>query len=308
MKAMAANRDYYDILGVQKAATEDEIRSAFRQLARRYHPDVCKEDDAEARFAEVQEAYEVLSDKEKRESYDRFGRAGGASGPGAAGGWNYRSGGGSQVDPADFQDIFEEMFSGRSGGSPFTSSGTPQARRGSDIAARVSITFMTAALGGEEIIKLEDGTSVSIKIPPGIEDGSRLRVRGKGNAGTGGGTAGDVIVTVRIGGHPVFSRIGLDLMVDVPVSAVEAIRGTVVTVPLLQGEVELRIPEGASSGQKLRITGRGIQDPSGRKGDFFAVVQIRVPKGTTLSSTAQGALDTLSAELPNPREGLDAFS
>lgn len=304
---MAADRDYYEILGIEKTASEDEIRSAFRKLARRYHPDVCKEDGAEARFAEVQEANEVLSDKEKRESYDRFGRAGGVGGSGAAGGWHNRGGGSGQGDPSDFQDIFEEMFNGRGGGSPF-SGGSPQSRRGSDISSRVSITFMTAALGGEETIKLDDGTNVSIKIPSGIEDGSKLRVRGKGNRGQNGGSSGDVIVTVRVGGHPLFSRSGLDLSVDIPVTAVEAIRGTAVSVPLLHGEVELRIPEGSSSGRKLRITGSGIEDPSGRKGDFYAVVQIRAPKGSSLSDAGQDALDCLSAELPNPREGLDAFS
>ncbi len=304
---MAADRDYYEILGIEKTASEDEIRSAFRKLARRYHPDVCKEDGAEARFAEVQEAYEVLSDKEKRESYDRFGRAGMGAGPGGPGGWNYRPGGSGHVDPSDFQDIFEEMFSGRGGGSPF-SGGTPRATRGSDISSRVSITFMTAALGGEETIKLDDGTSVSMKIPAGIEDGSRLRVRGKGGAGHNGGSAGDVIVTVRVGGHPIFSRSGLDLSVDIPLNVVEAIRGTTISVPLLQGEVELRIPEGSSSGQKLRIPGKGIEEPSGRKGDFYAVIQIRTPKASTLSDAGQEALDSLAGDLPDPREGLDAFS
>ena len=304
---MAADRDYYEILGIEKTASEDEIRSAFRTLARRYHPDVCKEEGAEALFAEVQEAYEVLSDKEKRESYDRFGRAGGGAGPGGAGGWNYRPSGSGQVDPTDFQDIFEEMFSGRGGGSPF-SGGAPRATRGRDISSRVSVTFMTAALGGEETIKLDDGTSVSIKIPAGIEDGSRLRVRGKGVAGQNGGSAGDVIVTVRVGGHPLFSRSGLDLSVDIPLTVVEAIRGTSISVPLLQGEVELRIPEGSSSGQKLRITGKGIEDPSGRKGDFYAVIQIRAPKGSSLSDASQKALDSLEEDLPDPRDGLDAFS
>lgn len=300
---MAAARDYYEILGIEKNASEDEIRSSFRKLARTYHPDVCKEDGAEARFAEVQEAYEVLSDKEKRESYDRFGRAGGGGGAG----WNPRPGGGPQVDPSDFQDIFEEMFSGRGGGSPF-SGGAPRASRGGDISSRVSITFMTAAMGGEETIRLDDGTSVSIKIPAGIEDGSRLRVRGKGHAGQNGGSAGDVIVTVRVGGHPVFSRTGLDLYVDIPVSVVEAIRGASISVPLLQGQVELRIPEGSSSGQKLRIPGKGIEDPSGRKGDFYAVVQIRAPKAGSLSEAGQEALDSLAMELPDPRDGMDAFS
>ncbi|MEE2907994.1 MAG: DnaJ C-terminal domain-containing protein, partial [Planctomycetota bacterium] len=292
---MASDKDYYDILGVARTATDDEIRTAFRTLARRYHPDVSKEPDAERCFAEAQEAYEVLSDSDKRQAYDRFGRAGAgaASGTPGGGGWQYRTGGGQQVDPADFQDIFEEMFRGAGRSTPYSSEGrgAPRPRRGADISKSMTVTFMTAAIGGEETIKLDDGTLVSIRIPAGIEDGGRLRVRDKGEPGPGGGPRGDVIVTVRVGGHPSFTRNGLDLIVEVPITAVEAIRGTSVSVPLLDGTVDLRIPAGSSSGRKLRIAGKGITDASGRQGDFFALIQIRVPEGDTLSSAGQDALD-----------------
>ncbi|MBG80519.1 MAG: molecular chaperone DnaJ [Phycisphaerae bacterium] len=305
---MAAQRDYYDVLDVSRTATDDEIRSAFRTLARKFHPDVCKEDDAEKRFAEVQEAYEVLSDKDKRQAYDRFGHAGAGAAAGApgGGGWNYSSTGGQQVDPSAFQDIFEEMFSG-GGGSPFSGRGAsagPSPRRGADIAKSITVTFMTAAQGGEEQIRLDDGTTVSLRIPAGIEDGSRLRIRDKGQPGPGGGPRGDIIVTVRVGGHPHFRREGLDLVLDLPITAVEAIRGTSVSVPLLSGSVELRVPAGSSSGRKLRVPGQGIKDASGNQGDFYAEIQIRVPESDSLSEAAQAALDTLACELPPPREGL----
>ena len=309
---MAAEKDYYDILGVARSATDDEIRTAFRKLARRYHPDVSEESDAEERFAEAQEAYAVLSDSEKRTAYDRFGRSGvgqSSGGPGQ-GGWQYRSGGGAQVDPADFQDIFEEMFGGGGGGSPFSGGGsrTQRPRKGSDVSRSITVTFLTAALGGDEHIKLDDGTEVSLRIPAGIDDGGRLRVRDKGEPGAAGGPRGDLIVTVRVGKHPIFTRSGLDIMLDVPLTAVEAMRGTSISVPLLDGSVDLRIPSGSSSGRKLRIAGKGIQNASGKQGDFFAIIQIKVPQSDSLSTEGQEALDLLERELPDPREGLDGFS
>ena len=303
---MAAGTDYYDTLGISRSATDDEIRAAFRSLARKYHPDVSKEPDSEKRFAEVQEAYEVLSDTEKRQAYDRFGHAGSAAAGGApgGGGWDYRGRGGQEGDPAAFQEIFEEMFRGQGGRSDPFSAGDRRPRRGADVSQSVTVTFLTAALGGEESVTLGDGTSVSLRIPAGIEDGGRLRIREKGAPGPDGGPPGDVIVTVRVGGHPFFRRAGLDLLIDVPISLVEAVRGTAVSIPLLQGAVDLRIPAGSSSGRKLRIGGKGITDPSGRQGDFYAIVQIRAPEAETLSEAGQSALDTLSAELPDPREGL----
>ena len=206
---MAASRDYYDVLGVTRTSTAEEIRSAWRGLVRQFHPDVSDEPDAEARFNEVQEAYDVLSDETKRAEYDRYGHAGPARG-----GW----GGGPSVDSGQFQDIFDGIFSG---GDGFRTGGAPRRapQRGSDLRMELSITFRTAALGGVEQVKLKDGTSIEVKVPRGIEDGDTLRLKGRGGAGAPGADAGDLMLTIRVGRHPALRRVGRDLDVDTrPVS------------------------------------------------------------------------------------------
>ena len=295
---MAAGRDYYDVLGVSRTATTDEIRDAWRGLVRQYHPDVSDAPDAEARFNEIQEAYDVLSDDTKRSEYDRFGRAGGGSRgwPGGA------SGGGASVDASQFQDIFEEMFSGGGGGfgqGGFRPGAEPRAQRGSDLRMTLSITFRTAALGGTEQVKLKDGTSIEVKIPAGIEDGGTLRLKGRGGQGMQGGTAGDLLLTVRVGQHPALRRVGLDLFMDVPVNIAEAGLGTRVRVTLLDGTIELKIPPGTDSGRKLRVPEQGITDAAGATGDFYAVVQIVAPEVS--SDEAQSLLRDLAEQLPDPR-------
>jgi len=320
---MAETRDYYDVLGVSRGASEDEIRSAYRKLARQYHPDVNKSPDAAKRFAEITEAYDVLSDQEKRQQYDRFGRvngAGAAGGPGArtgpAGGtWTYTTGGGDQPGFGDFDDLFAEFFSGR-GRSPFGAEGAgrsyraaggpgaaPPRSRGQDVQANLPVTFMTAVKGGTERVRLSAGGSpqeVEVKIPPAIQDGAKLRLKGRGRPGVHGGPPGDLILTVSVGKHPYFRREGLDLFVDVPISITEAGLGANVTVPLLDGSAELHVPPGASSGQKLRLKERGIADPSGTCGDLYAVIQIKGP--TELSDHAKELLTELAGELKNPRK------
>lgn len=295
---MAAGRDYYDVLGVSRTATTDEIRNAWRGLVRQYHPDVSDAPDAEARFNEIQEAYDVLSDDTKRSEYDRFGRAGGGSRgwPGGA------SGGGASVDASQFQDIFEEMFSGGGGGfgqGGFRPGGEPRAQRGSDLRMTLSITFRTAALGGTEQVKLKDGTSIEVKIPAGIEDGGTLRLKGRGGQGMQGGTAGDLLLTVRVGQHPALRRVGLDLFMDVPVNIAEAGLGTRVRVTLLDGTIELKIPPGTDSGRKLRVPEQGITDAAGATGDFYAVVQIVAPEVS--SDEVRSLLTDLAEQLPDPR-------
>ena len=300
---MASDRDPYEVLGVSKSASEDEIRSAYRKLARTYHPDVCTEQDAEKKFAAVQEAYEILSDKEKRAAYDRFGRVG-AAGPGGqpgpggfGGGW----GGGQQVDPGDFQDIFEQMFRGQGGGFGGQPRGAarPAPHRGVDVNRTVSVTFQTAALGGTEHVSLDDGSSVDLHIPAGVEDGSKLRLRGRGGAGASGGARGDVMVTVKVGGHPFFTRQGLDLHVSVPITISEAALGTSVRVSLPKGSVDLRIPPGRSSGAKLRVRGQGIANEKDEVGDLYATVQIVAPKD--LTDPQRSTLKLLGENLPDPR-------
>jgi DnaJ-class molecular chaperone len=308
---MARDRDYYEVLGVDRNATADEIRRAYRRLARKYHPDVNKSSDAATRFAEMQAAYEVLSDAEKRRAYDRFGRAGvgvghGPGGFGGGGSWRVDLGRGGPFDGPDFASVFEELFGGGAGG-PFGAGGRAAAeraaaRRGRDVHHMLTVSFMTAALGGAEQVRLAGARpqTISVKIPPGIESGEKLRVKGKGRPGSGGGPAGDVILTVQVGGHPYFRREGLDLFVEVPITIAEATFGAKVTVPLLKGSVQITIPPGASSGQKLRVKGKGLTDARGRSGDFHAVLQIAAEKD--LSERGQRLMRELGAELKNPRE------
>ncbi|MDG2291681.1 MAG: DnaJ C-terminal domain-containing protein [Phycisphaerales bacterium] len=289
---MAANRDYYDVLGVTRTATAEEIRSAWRGLVRQFHPDVSDEPDAEARFNEVQEAYDVLSDEKKRAEYDQYGHAGAAHG-----GW----GGGPSVDSGQFQDIFDGIFSGGGGGGFRPGGSTSRGpRRGTDLRMELSITFRTAALGGGEQVKLKDGTSIEVKVPRGIEDEDTLRLKGRGGPGAPGADAGDLLLTIRVGRHPALRRVGRDLFMDVPISIAEAALGTTVHIALLEGSIDLKIPAGTSSGQKLRVTGRGIEDASGKQGDFYSVVQIMAP--SELSDRMQSLLNDLADELPDPRD------
>ena len=306
---MASGKDYYAILGIQRTASADEIRKAYRDLARKYHPDVSTESDAEDRFNEVQQAYEVLSDEEKRRTYDQFGEAG--VGGGAADWSGYGGSGGVDVDPERFHDIFEQMFGGAGGpGTPGTAGGSPfsgartstRPRRGSDVAMSMTVTFMTAALGGTEPVRLNDGTSVDVRVPAGIDEGGKLRLRGRGQAGLHGGESGDLMITVHVGGHPVLRRDGLDLMVDVPISLAEAALGATVRVPLLKGSIELKIPPGTSSGRRLRVPGKGVQDERKRAGDFYAQVQVVAPDSMT--DSARALLEQLADELPDPRDGM----
>lgn len=314
-----AQRDYYEILGVSKSASADEIRKAYRQKARQYHPDVCKEPDAAQRFAEVQDAYEVLSDAEKRKLYDKFGHAGvsgAASGAGAGAGaggarWSTSTSSGQPFEAGDFSSIFEEMFGTR--GGPFGSARTgarpgaapygPRPHRGRDVEHTLNVSFMTAARGGDELLRINAVGSkqeIAVKIPPGIDDGAKLRIRGKGQPGTAGGAPGDVILTIRIGKHPYFRREGLDLLLDVPISVAEAALGTTVTVPLLDGSsADLKIPAGSSSGQRLRIKGKGLTDAKEKTGDYLAVVQIVAP--AKLTADARELVERLKTTLPNPR-------
>jgi DnaJ-class molecular chaperone len=311
---MGRDKDYYQLLGVGRDASAEEIRKAYRRLARQYHPDVNKSSDAATRFAEVQEAYDVLSDAEKRKAYDRFGRAavGVGQGPGGFGGWGVDFGPGGR-GAADFTSFFEDIF-GRAAGSPFEAAATGTrerrgaarrgaAHRGEDVRMALTVSFMTAALGGTEQVRVDTDSraqTIDVRIPAGIASGAQLRLRGKGGAGIAGGPAGDLILDVTVGAHPYFRREGLDLLVDVPVTLAEAGLGTRVEVPLLRGTVEIRVPPGAGSGRRLRVPGRGISDASGRSGDFHAVVQVVAPG--ELSEAGRRALTELAGELQNPRE------
>lgn len=316
---MTQSKDYYQLLGVARTATAEEIRKAYRSLARKYHPDVNKSEEASTKFAEVQQAYEVLSDAQKRKSYDRFGHAGIGVGIGSsssrAGQWNPYAGSGGGFDASEYSSIFEQMFAGQGGGSPFSAAAGPGAgpspgratpRRGGNTKRNLSITFITAAKGGTEQIGImsTDGSpqTITVKIPPGIENGANLRIKGKGSPGQAGATPGDLILTIRVGAHPYFRRDGLDLLIDVPISIAEATLGTKIVAPLLNGSVEIKIPPGSSSGQRLRVPGQGLESLSAQRGDFYAVIQIVAPQ--SLSEQGQKYVEILAKELKNPRDAL----
>ncbi len=323
---MSKPRDYYEVLGIARGASADEIRGAYRKLARQLHPDMNKAPDAAKKFNEVQEAYDVLSDDDKRKSYDRFGHAGVSAGAASPGGSPWQTGPhgphggrgvwtstqGGDFDAGDFASIFEQMFSGQAAGGMGGRGPRAQAKRsaqspspGRDIEHAITVTFMTAALGGSEQLRFGAGSQASeinVKIPAGIEAGAKLRIKGKGQASTRGGPPGDLILTVEVGKHPWLNRDGLDLLVDVPLTISEAVKGTSVTVPLLkEGTVEVKVPPGIASGRKLRVRGKGITDSKGVTGDLYVVVQVVAPAFGTLSPQGQAAIDRLDAELNNPR-------
>lgn len=331
---MPKAKDYYEVLGIKRDATTDQIRTAYRKLARQLHPDVNKSPDASKKFSEVQEAYDVLSEAEKRQSYDRFGHAGIGSAAGGTGpsGWSgFRTGapGGqatwSNVGPGegfaaeDLSDIFEGMFGrGRTGGgSPFGSGfgARPQARSaaqpGRDTDFPLTVSFMTAAFGGTEQIRFTvDGkpSTITVKIPAGIETGGKLRIKGRGQPGQSGGPPGDLILTVEVGKHPHFRRDGLDLLIDVPITIAEAVLGVTVKAPLLNRDgdtsnwVEIKVPPGTSSGTKLRVRGHGLTDSAGKTGDYHAIIQIKATAPKDLSEAGVTMVQSLAAELQNPRK------
>ncbi|HEY7090355.1 MAG TPA: J domain-containing protein [Tepidisphaeraceae bacterium] len=304
-----AKRDYYETLGVSRSASADEIRKAHRKLVRQYHPDVNRNNpQAAEKFKEVQEAYDVLSDDEKRKQYDQFGHAGGdaqaeafrrayqnaAGGRGGAGGprtYTWQSGpGGPTVEDFDFGDggigsIFEQFFNqgraapgaGRRGAGARGRAAEPM--RGSDVEYPMALTFEQAARGTTLNLKLNyagDSQDIEVKVPAGVKDGSRLRIREKGEGGPGG--RGDLLIITTVQPHAYFRREGLDVLLDLPISMYEALQGAKVTVPTLDGPVTLTIPAGASSHAKLRIPGRGIFRGT-EKGDQLVIVKIVMPKG-----------------------------
>jgi curved DNA-binding protein len=320
-----AKRDYYDVLGVSKAATADDIRKAYRKLARQFHPDVNKAADAAKRFNEVQEAYDVLADEQKRRAYDQFGHAGpGFSSAGAATGgrphysWSNVGGGvhAPDMDMDDLSSMFEAFFGGQQpgvggmggmggarGGKARRARPQPQPQRES-LEHELEITFMTAARGGTEQLRLQqpDGKSrtIEVRIPKGTPDSTRLRVRA-------GADGPDIILRIKVGPHPIFRRTeqgagpqGLDLYLDLPLTIAEATLGTSVSVPTLDGSVELKIPPGSASGRKLRVKGQGLEDDKGTRGDLYAVIKI-VPPTANLTDKEAELLRAIAAKSPSPR-------
>jgi DnaJ-class molecular chaperone len=289
-------RDPYEVLGVARSASASEIKKAYRQLAKKYHPDHNKTDPkAKERFAEVNSAYEIVGDEEKKAKFDRGeigpdgkprfagfegfgagpgGRAG--AGPGSHFEFNFGGGGGrAGFDPSDlFADLFGAGAKRGRGGA-----GAPPPRRGEDVAATATIPLETAALGGSARVVLPSGRTMDVKIPAGMEDGKQIRLRGQGQPGPIGGEAGDAMISVKIAAHPLFRVEGRDLRLDLPVTLYEAALGGKIAAPTLSGKVELTIPAGSNGGRTLRLRGKGLPASDGKPaGDLYVSLKLMAPE------------------------------
>lgn len=313
------DKDFYKVLGVPKDISQAELKKTYRKLARKYHPDSNPGDAAaEAKFKEISEAHAVLSDPEQRREYDQM-RAMGAGAPRFTAGGGGQSGGFEDVfggmfgqgnqrttrSAGGFDDIFGNLFGGGNFGQPsggFRGQGGPS--KGRDVTATTSLDFVSAIKG--ETVKLQAAGSkpISVKIPAGVSDGQKIRLKGKGEPSIDGGPAGDLTLTVTVRKHPVFERDGLNLRVDVPVTFVEATLGATIEVPTLGGDpVKLRVTPGTPSGRVLRVKGRGVTT-SKATGDLLAMVQVAVP--SHLTADAKDHLEAFAKAMPveNPRAEL----
>lgn len=316
------DKDFYKTLGVSKDVSDADLKKTYRKLARKYHPDSNQGDaKAEAKFKEISEAYSVLSDAEQRKEYDEIRAMGSgarftASGSGAGGFEDVFSRFGQQGrgQTADFEDIFAMFNQGQGGsfgggrfGQPsggFRGFGGPQ--RGADVTARTTLDFSTAVQGETITLQGEDGKPFKVKIPAGVADGQKIRLRGRGRPSPDGGENGDIVVQITVRPHPVFTRDGLNLRLVVPVTFTEATLGATIEVPTLGGDVvKLRVAPGTPSGRVLRVKGRGVATAKGT-GDLLAELQVAVP--THLDDAAREALERFQELEPqeNPRAELMA--
>ena len=306
-------KNLYDVLGVAKTATEAEIKSQYRKLARKYHPDLNKDDkNAAEKFKEVSAAYDILGDKEKRRKYDNneidaegkptgFGAGGFNSGGGtyrtySTGGFNGAQGFGG-AGGFDFSSLFgEDIFSqfSNAGGAGFGSTAgfnTRRAQKGQDVSYTLDVDFLDAAKGAEKYISI-NGKRLSVKIPAGTATGQTLRLKGQGMPGINGGSAGDAMITLNVNAHPYFKADGKDILIDLPVSMKEAVLGAKVIVPTINGKVSVKIPPYSSSGEKLRLKGKGISAKDGQ-GDEIVNLIIMAPK------VKDAGLEAVLANLPD---------
>ena len=287
-------RDYYETLGVSKTASQEEIKSAFRKLARKYHPDTAEDKKtAEEKFKEINEAYEVLSDPEKRQKYDNLGPnwqqnfppppQGGQGFPGGAGGF---SNGGTEFHfgGTGFSDFFEQIFGGRRGHSAFRGFDFEEEgpMRGQDVEADILVTLEEAFHGSTRQISFRRGDTgaiqtYTVKIPRGVREGQRIRLAGQGGEGAGGGKAGDLYLRVKFQKHPDFEVDGTDLVYELELPAYQAVLGCDVELPTLEGRARLHVPPGTQNGRKFRLAKRGLPGPGGHRGDFYAVVSVTLP-------------------------------
>lgn len=291
-------KDYYQILGVSRDVSKEDLKKAYRKLARKYHPDVSKEPNAEAKFKEVGEAYEALKDPEKRAQYDQFGS-------------NYKNGqsftpppgwgGGGMGGNGNFSSFFESMFGGGMGGGRdhFYAAGE-------DVNAKITVSLEDAFNGAQKTIRRPSGSAESgtlnVKIPAGITSGKKIRLSGQGKAGMGGSKSGDLYLEIAIAPHAYYRLEDKNIFLDLPIAPWEAALGAKVTVPTLAGKINLTIPAGAKSGQKMRLKGRGL--PAKEAGDQFVVLQIMTPPAD--SDKAKQLYQQMAEELAfNPREALE---
>lgn len=293
---MSSGRDLYEILGVKRSASQEEIKRAYRKLAKQHHPDRNPNDpSAEDRFKEVQKAYQILSNKEKRADYDRFGEAGvGQWSTGHHGQKVYQWGGDSTINMEDLEDlmsafgggqgprpsVFEQFFGGRSGRRE--TAARPQ--HGADEEHPISLSFEQAYHGAVVTVQLSSRSggrdeTLDVKIPPGVEDGQRIRLPGRGHPGRYGGTSGNFYLKCSVKPHPYFTRRGADILVEVPITVCEAVLGAKIDVPTMEGLVSMTVPAGSGSGTKLRLKGRGFPGRRGaNRGDQHVVLKV-VPSG-----------------------------
>lgn len=292
------SRNLYDVLGVGKTASEAEIKSAYRKLARKYHPDLNKDDKTAAdKFKEVSNAYDIIGNAEKRKKYDNneideegkptgFGAGFGGAGSGFNGyqsyggnpfsGFSNRGFNGGTQGGFDFSSIFGDDIFSQFGGAQgnFRQRTAPQ--RGQDVSYNMRVNFLDAAKGVEKQISL-NGKNINVKIPAGMQSGQTMRLKGLGNVGLNGGENGDVLITINVNEHPYFKADGLNILLDLPISVKEAISGAKITVPTINGKVAVTVPAFSSSGEKLRLKGLGIKSKTGQ-GDEIINLQIVLPK------------------------------
>ena len=325
--------DFYKRLGVSKTASQDEIQKAYLKMARKYHPDMNPDNPEEAKrkFQELQEAFDTLKDPDKRKLYDQFGAGyqqyagGGAGGAGGAGGFSgnpfggvnmedilrgFGGGGASGGGGFRMDDLFRSFSGGWGGGFSFGGGGRSRRRsstRGADATANLEIDFKTSILGGKVPLTLRDShtgatKNLDVSIPAGIESGKKIRLRGQGDPGVGGGAQGDLIITVTVRPHAVYARDGRNLTVRLPISLQEAVFGAAIDFPTPYGEVKLKVPAGSSSGVKLRLKGYGVRGGKEPDGDLFVVFEVQLPK--EWSKTDLAALKGLETQPTNLRAGV----
>jgi curved DNA-binding protein len=315
-------KDYYQTLGLKKDASQDEIKREYRKLARKLHPDVNKSQDAEEKFKEIGEAYEVLQDPEKRAAYDKFGSNWQAGQdfkppPNWDAGFEFSGGGFTQADPSQFSDFFESLFGKRSGSrheGPSSHSWRSFDARGQDVHAKIVITLEDSYQGTQKTITLsrpgvdQSGHvtttphTISLSIPKGIIEGQQIRLEGQGAGGSGQAGSGDLFLEIAFAPHRIFTVNKRDIQLLLPVSPWESALGATIPVPTLGGTVELNIPPGSQSGKKLRLKGRGLSS-SAQSGDQYVILNIVTPKPET--EAQKKVYEEMARLMPiNPRQGL----